>query len=251
MEAGKSSETSARIHKGIDGQMADCRETETFGADGAWKTEDSPCEYFLLGLAEGFAAIGQRHAGSQLCVAPGFDFEAYGKGLIATLGRDGLDETARLAAVVDAVSEGEETGRNCAWSGEDDLESLGEACRWLAERNPNSERQRDLVLRSEATGRRSLKKVIDVSVSHCFGYITGFMTAAAISEEVDETPAFCNPWYGIGERPKGAGSIMHNRLRLTAAATVAALESHERPSEEPAMRHVYDALSAEFPCEGD
>lgn len=76
------------------------------------------------------------------------------------------------------------------------------------------------------------------------------MTAVEFSEEVDETPAFCNPWHGIGERPKGAGSIIRNRLWPTAAATVAALESHERPSQEPAMRHVYDALSAEFPCEG-
>ncbi len=237
----------------LDKVVATCEGRDPFGlGDSLPIVPEKLCDFLVLGLADGFAAMGRNHPAGMFCVPSDFSVDDYRGQFVEGLSRTDLSKKRREDIMLAGVTSDGSEGADCGWTGEQTLGALGEDCRWfeIVTANDRESAVQDLFLRSGAYSLVALRRKAADGISNCSGYIVGYLAAGAVADRIDRDPAFCVEEYRDEDKGETVrrNDISARKLAQIATDLTAIKDSHPERTAEPAGEAIYRTMVEQFPC---
>ena len=237
----------------MDKMLAICEGRDIFGlADILPIVPEKLCDFFVLGLAEGFAAMGRNHSAGMFCVPSDFSVVSFRDRFVEALRRTDLSKKRREDIMLTGVLADGSEGADCRWTGEQTVGALGEDCRWyeiVTAKNRDAAAQ-DLFVRSGAYSQVALRRKAADGISNCTGYIVGYLGAGIVADRVDRDPAFCVEEFRDEEKGQTVrrNDFSLQKLAQIATGLTAVKDGSPGRTTEPAGEAIYGTVVEQFPC---
>ena len=234
----------------LDRHLATCEGRDLIGLSVMPIQPEVFCGYMVLGFAEGFAAIGRNQPNSEFCVESGFLVDKYREEFLETVRQKGVvSETDKLLLTADVQPE-KRDGKDCSWTGTEKLKALGRDCKWGEALVANDKYSviYDMLIETGSYSLMAARRKAAEDLSHCLGYLAGFVGAGVLAGDVDKDLAYCVDDFHRSDKDPGPRDLTSERLGVIATVVSKLASAEPEQGVEPAGQRVFDAVAKEFPC---
>ena len=148
------------------------------------------------------------------------------------------------------VQPGNRDGKDCNWVGPEKLKNLGRDCRWGEALVANDRYSviYDMLIETGSYSLMAARRKAAEDLSHCLGYLAGFVGSGVLARPVDRDLAYCVDDFHRSDKDPGPRDLTSERLAVIATETSKLASAQPEQTFDPAGQYVFDAVAKEFPC---